>query len=453
MKRKHSYSAVDVERLDVVVIVQALAVGCIVAIDVAKTKFVAALATATGEVLKLVKFDHPRQTVAFLGLLKALRGGELEPRVVMEPTGTYGDALRYHCYRLGVPVHMMPPKHTHDFAEVFDGVPSMHDAKAAAVLAKLHAIKPAPVWQPESEAQRDLRAWVDQRHPLARALALYHGHLEAMLARHWPEFGMVMDVHQGRSWFALLKAFPGPRAVNAAREEAAKILHNASRAQLSHERIEAILDAAKHTMGMPMTKGEEQKLRAITAQIEDHSRRQDSVDTEIEALVRQDEALSRLATVVGPACAAAIGTLVGSPLDFPSASAFEKAMGLNLKERSSGTRMGQLSITKRGSGQTRQLLYMAVLRLLNSEPVVIAWYRGRRAYKAGSPLKAAVAVMRKVARALWHVARGGTFDATKLFDVRRLDLASVTLRPRFKFKNAPQARVHRAPSEGGAAIV
>ena len=167
MKRKHIYSAVDVERLDVAVILQTLAVGCIVAIDVAKTKFVAALATATGEVLKLVKFDHPRQTVAFLGLLKALRGAELEPKVVMEPTGTYGDALRYQCHRLGVPVHMMPPKHTHDFAEVFDGVPSMHDAKAAAVLAKLQAVKPAPVWQPETEAQRDLRAWVDQRHPIA----------------------------------------------------------------------------------------------------------------------------------------------------------------------------------------------------------------------------------------------------------------------------------------------
>jgi hypothetical protein len=182
MKRKHIYSAVDVERLDVALIVQTLAVGCIVAIDVAKTKFVAALATATGEVLKLVKFDHPRQTVAFLGLLKALRGAELEPKVVMEPTGTYGDALRHQCHRLGVPVHMMPPKHTHDFAEVLDGVPSMHDAKAATVLAKLQAIKPAAAWQPESEAQRDLRAWVDQRHPIALTLALHYGHLEAMMA-------------------------------------------------------------------------------------------------------------------------------------------------------------------------------------------------------------------------------------------------------------------------------
>jgi len=49
----------------------------------------------------------------------------------MEPTGTYGDALRHQCHALGLPVHMMPPKHSHDFAEVLDGVPSMHDPKAA----------------------------------------------------------------------------------------------------------------------------------------------------------------------------------------------------------------------------------------------------------------------------------------------------------------------------------
>jgi hypothetical protein len=72
-------------------------VGCIVAIDIAKTKLVAAIATATGDVLKLVKFEHPRQTGAFLRLLEALQSAKREPVVVMEPTGTYGDASRAEC--------------------------------------------------------------------------------------------------------------------------------------------------------------------------------------------------------------------------------------------------------------------------------------------------------------------------------------------------------------------
>jgi hypothetical protein len=35
-----------------------------------------------------------------------------------------------------------------------------------------------------------------------------------------------------------------------------------------------------------------------------------------------------------------------------------------------------------------------------------------------------VAVMRKLVRALFHVARGEAFDAGKLFDLRRLDLGA-----------------------------
>src|SRR6476661_6156813 len=127
MKTKRTYSTVDVERLDVATLLPMLTLGCIVAIDVAKTKFVAAIATAAGEALKLVRFEHPRQTSLFLRVLAALCRGDQKPAIVMEPTGTYGDAVRYQCHQLGLSVHMMPPKHTHDFAEILDGVPSMHD--------------------------------------------------------------------------------------------------------------------------------------------------------------------------------------------------------------------------------------------------------------------------------------------------------------------------------------
>jgi hypothetical protein len=56
-----------------------------------------------------------------------------------------------------------------------------------------------------------------------------------------------------------------------------------------------------------------------------------------------------------------------------------------------------------------------------------AWYEGRKCYAAGHKKKAAVAVMRKLAKALWHVARGSTFDPAKLYDLRRLKLDAVEL--------------------------
>ena len=447
--RKHSYSTTDVERLDVEALARQAVVGCIVAIDVAKTNFVAGLATPSGEMQKLFKFEHPRQTPAFLGLLRALQTAERRPVVVMEPTGTYGDAVRYQCHVLGLPVHMMPPKYSHDFAEVLDGVPSMHDPKAATVLAKLHAIRPTRPWSPESTGRRDLRAWVDQRAPIVRTLAIYHGHLEAMLTRHWPEFSTHVDVHRQRSWNALLKEFPGPHPVFAAGNIATETLRKASRGQFSAERTQSILHSAKDTTGVPMTAGEEERLRVIAHQIDLQTRRLDEVDTALAKLVADDAVLSRLAQVVGPACAACIGSLVGSPLDFESARALEKAMGLNLKEKSSGNHKGRMHITKRGPGQVRHLLFLAALRFMKDDATALAWCRARKGYQAAQKLKAIVALMRKLARALWHVARGATFDPTKLFDTRRLDLASRDPLPTIA-SDASTART-REPHQGGAA--
>ena len=459
MKRKRNYSAVDVEQFELKTILPLVPVGCIVAIDVAKTKFVAAVATTTGEVLKLVKFEHPRQTPLFLRQVNELREAGREPVVVMESTGTYGDAIRYQLHRLGAPVHMMPPKHTHDFAEVLDGVPSMHDPKAAVVLAKLQAIKPARAWKPVSEERANLRAWLDQRNPVVRTLGLYHGHLEAMLARHWPEFGTLIDVHHQRSWFALLKTLPGPEAVSAAREAATETLHNASRGHFGREHIQKIVDSASRTMGVPMTSGEKEKLRTLAEQIETLTRRIDVVDSTLAELVEADDVLSRLATVVGPACTAAIASLIGSPLDFTSAPALEKAMGLNLKEHSSGNSMGRMSITKRGPPLVRHMLFLAALRFVKDDPVAVAWYRARKGYKAGLKLKSIVAVMRKLARAVWHVARGEAFDAAKLFDTRRLELttstptrAKILAKPFTSATQKTAARSTQEPCERGAAI-
>jgi predicted NBD/HSP70 family sugar kinase len=78
---------VDIEHFDLAAVLPLLTVGCIVAIDVAKTKFVAALATSTGEVVKLVRFEHPRQTHAFLRMLEGLRDAEAATGLLSVPQG------------------------------------------------------------------------------------------------------------------------------------------------------------------------------------------------------------------------------------------------------------------------------------------------------------------------------------------------------------------------------
>jgi transposase len=429
MKRKRTYSSVDVEKFDVLVIVHLLTVGCVVAVDVAKSKFVAALATAAGEVLRILRFEHPRQTLAFLRVIEALQANKLEPRVVMEPTGTYGDALRHQCHTRGVRVEMMSPKHTHDFAEVLDGVPSMHDPKAAVALAQLAKLRPGKVWTPDATNKRELRALVDRRWPMLKTQALYFGHLEGMLARHWPELDGLVKVHEQRSWMALLQRYPGPHLVTASSEEAAATLRKASQGKLAADCIASVIASARTTLGVPMVGEEERRLRFLVEQIEREARGLDALDDEIAKHVGRDPTMSLIAVVVGPACAAAFFSYLGSPLAYERARALEKAIGINLKVKSSGEQDGKVHITKRGPSQVRQLLYLAVLRLVQRDPIVAAWYRARSSYGDKNKQRAVVAVMRKLTHALWHVARGSQFDASKLFDVRRLKLSETTPAP------------------------
>jgi hypothetical protein len=77
-------------------------------------------------------------------------------------------------------------------------------------------------------------------------------------------------------------------------------------------------------------------------------------------------------------------------------------MGLNLVERSSGTYPGQLRISKRGSARTRQWLYFAVLRLVQ-QCGVRPWYEAKKARDQDDARRTLVAVMRKLAVALYYV--------------------------------------------------
>lgn len=424
MKKKNTYSSVSVERVDVVGLLPLVAAGCIVALDVAKEKFVAAIATATGEVLKLVRFRHPDESRAFLRLVDELRrGADGKLVAAMEPTGVYGDGLRHALHQQGVAIHMVSPKRTHDSAEVFDGVPSMHDPKSAVIIAKLAALGLATPWTPSSDTRVGLRAVVEQRRLEVSVMEMAQGRLEALCARHWPELSAWMDVREQRSALRLLATYGGPHIVaKKPEEEVRRFLHDASYGRLSKEAIDGVL-ASTNTLGVPMVDEEVQLMRVAAERALEATYRAEAIDAQLRAATAQDDVLQRLAGTLGPYTAAVIVAMV-DPRQYASARQLEKACGLNLREKSSGEMKGGVHLTKRGPGVVRQVLYLFALRTIATNPVVAAWYRKRRGYTDDSKRLAVVAVMRKLTRALWHVAQSGPLDCTKLFDTRRLDLST-----------------------------
>ena len=136
---------------------------------------------------------------------------------------------------------------------------------------------------------------------------------------------------------------------------------------------------------------------------------------ELAQICNNDETLQSFAQMVGPATACVLLVALGDPSKYHCAEAYRKAMGLNLKERSSGKHKGKLKITKRGSSLARRWLYFAALRLVQ-QPGVRGWYEVKKKKDNGKGGRAVVAVMRKLALAIWHVVvRGATFDVSRLF--------------------------------------
>jgi transposase len=420
--KKRAYRArkikqVNIERLSQNTAERDLVVG----IDVAKHVQFAAFSLGPKEIVETVRFRHPEQTPEFLDLLDRLPCSSLQ--VAVEPTGSYGDALRCQMIQRGHDVYRVSAKKVHDAREIYDGVPSSHDAKSAAIIAWLHIEEASELWPMDSEAKRELNSsialmWIqDERYQQGL------NRLEAYLARYWPEVTRILDVDTV-TLLTLLATYGGPQKVARDRKQAAQLMRDTGGRFLSEEKISAVVRSAAETAGVVQIEAERELMSEVARMTLDSRRLSRNFKARVEALTEDVSEVQAMGQVVGKSSAAVLNCKVGSPLSFPNARAYEKSAGLNLRVRSSGKYEGRLKLTKRGSGQARQYLFLAALRLLQTDPLVRAWYDKKVARDGGVKLKAVVALMRKLIRALWHVGHGAAFDSRLLFDANRLTVAA-----------------------------
>jgi transposase len=315
---------------------------------------------------------------------------------------------------------MLSPKRVHDAAEVFDGVPSMHDAKACVVIARLHHQGVSKPYSEPSPLRVRLRALVEQRELYRVPMQFYLSRLEALLARHWPEALQDIDVWRNKTPLALLARYPGPHDMLEHAAELLQHIHQLGHGNLRTTQAQRMLDCAQRSVGVALDDEAKRLIQLTAAEALRMRTSLDDIDDRIEQLASQEQTTSNIAATVGKVTSVVLIAHLGSLTDYTSAAALEKACGLNLKMKSSGNYLGRLSITKRGSPIVRHYLYLASLRLIKDDPRIAAWFRARAGYRGGHKLVAIVAVMRKLIRALWHVAHGAPFDSSRLIDERAL---------------------------------
>src|SRR6266478_5691519 len=222
--RRRAYRGTSVNQVDLVKLVQgkeSLAVS--VGIDVGKHKLFAVCRWSDGKFERPWKVNNPSEVAELAAVLQRLGVGR-KLVVAMESSGTYGDALRQALADARIELEGVGTKAAHDYAEVFDGVPSQHDGKDAAVVAELAALGKSTPWpyRPTEVWEQELAYWVDWMVGHRQVLNLWQGRLEGLLGRHWPEATRVLKL-SSVTLLRVLWHYGSPQAVAADRAAAAQL--------------------------------------------------------------------------------------------------------------------------------------------------------------------------------------------------------------------------------------
>jgi len=413
MKSK-AYRAVDVKRIEAATWWQGRSAALVHAgLDVGKEAILCTLRWGPGDFERPWRARNPADVVRLAEVLSAVGQGR---RLIaaLEPTGTYGDPLRQALQRASVDVQRVSPKHAADYAEVFDGVPSQHDGKDAAVVAELAALGKSWPWPlpTPTEAEQELAYQVEWMDGQRRQMMLWCGRVEALLSRHWPEATRILPLRSG-TLLRCLARYGGPRGLAAA-PDALERVQGWGGCYLAAAKAQALVDSARQTVGVALGPWEEERLRRYAQQIQQCRAETRACQRRLQALTDDHTTIRALGEVVGVPTACVLWVELGDPSAYHCAAAYRKAMGLNLAERSSGKWQGQLKLSKRGSSSVRRWLYLAALRWVGREPVR-SWYVRQKVQRGGEGKPAVIGVMRKLALALYHVGNGVVFDREQLY--------------------------------------
>ena len=420
MGKRRAYRATAVKNIDLDKMLASVPEGDVrVGLDIGKLEVFAVVRWADGSFERPWKVKNPTEIRRLVSLLRVLARNR-SVTLAMESTGTYGDALRQALTDAELEIHRVSAKAVQDYAEIFDGVPSKHDGKDAAIIAELIALGKSWPWPFEARKDDDaaMAYWVDWLDAQQSIQMVWIGRLEGKLARHWPELTSLLEL-TSVTLLEMLSHYGGPTKL-VADESAPDRLSGWGRSLLKRKKIAAVLASATDTVGVRQDAGNIQQIQQYAAMALAAYRQTQEARRALKSLAKQNEIIQRQAKVVGVVTACVLWVLLGDPNNYHCGQAYRKAMGLNLMERSSGKYKGRLKITKRGPSLARRWLYFAAMRMCQ-DPDVRPWYEAKKAKDGDRGVGALIGITRKLALALYCLSvHDEPFESRRLFPGRPL---------------------------------
>lgn len=355
----------------------------VIGIDIAKKTHYACAVDARGfELCKpfSVKQSHIGFQQFYDNLHELLKSHQKREILVgFEPTGHYWMNLAAFLTIKGIPFVMVNPMHVNRSKELDDNLQTKNDQKDSRVIAKLITNGYFSQTRKLDGIEAELRQGCSIRWGLKKDLVKVKNRIIRWLDRYFPEFQVAFK-DLGKNACVMLKCTPLPmdlleKEVDdlvALYQEKENLKYPAKR------KIEKAKKVAEYSIGL--TEGimmARIEINLLITQYELLQEQLEQVTDELKELAKELTDYQRLLSIPGIGEETIIDLLAetGSLSHYHHPRQLIKLAGLTLRENSSGKRIGQKELSKRGRRKLRALLYRAVLPLIRNNKAFFDLYQ------------------------------------------------------------------------------
>ena len=378
----------------------------IVGIDIAKNVHWAGIILPNGKEIKK-SFSFHNNKKGFESLVEIVKNVltmlNLKKVIIgMEPTGHYWKSCaRYLQKEDWIKVVTVNPKKVKD-ARFFE------------------PYLPEGVWA-------ELRNLSNTRAELVRKQNAVKNRLIATLDEYFPEYTKVFKKILSRTSEEILKRCPFPEDIKSlGKEELLKHIKETVKRGYSKKQVKEIYELAEESIGTTEgTNGAKFQLKVYIEEAEMLEKQIKMAEQELEKQLKETGFYESLLSIdgIGIVSAAMLVGEIGDINRFDSYEQIRRYAGLNLVENSSGNHKGKTTISKRGRGLLRSILYRMAFTMVNKNKEIKELYKYLTTRKENQLKKkqAMVAVIGKILQIIYAVVtKNEEYKAARVFTQERI---------------------------------
>lgn len=391
-----------------------------VGIDIGKEKHFVSLINKEGRTL-ITGFELTNTLEGFENLVKMfeLNGSPKDIAIGFEPTGHYWKALGYFLNEKGYRIFLINPYHVKLSKELRDNRQRKTDKKDSALICNLLR-----------EGKYLNTLLLDEEYELLRRLTLLRDkilednkriqiRLITLLDEYLPEYVGCFSQLKGKASIGLLNKYgiSGLR-FNDKRDEIIKDIRYFSKKRISEQKSCYIEKVLRESVGLKRALiASEMELRTWIDELSSNMNKLKNIESKIEDVLDKTEEGEYLLSIkgVGIITIANILGQTGSFKNYKSYKQIEKLAGLDLIENSSGKKVGEKKISKRGRDKLRCSLYQVSVSCIAKNKELKNCYDKKVKEQKKNKMVALTSVSIKVLRIMFSLVKNKSlYDSTKV---------------------------------------